>query len=165
MFFILLIIIILLFPMPLKFKLVINNKKFKISIYNKEIDLSVKFNKKSKKKKKKKKKKIALKELLNFEIHEFFRPKIKFSAKISFGLEDSALTAISYGFLNTFPPIVYNTLLKFFKLKNFNFDIEPAFNNKYLYIEITSIFYLNLVKVIYIGFKILKLLLKSNKKN
>ncbi|NFT50949.1 DUF2953 domain-containing protein, partial [Clostridium botulinum] len=54
-------------------------------------------------------------------------------------------------------PYIYRYLFRIFKLKNFNYNITPLFNNKnFIEFKLKGIFYISLVKFIYIyiSFKI-----------
>lgn len=173
MFYIFLIaLIIILFPIPLKFKLVFNNKELKIFIYKKEIKSFNEFdlnktldnlkNKKAKKqdtedeeniKNKKQKNKAFSKVFFHICLNNFFKPTLKINFNINFGFNDASITAMTYGFINTIPGFIYNMLCKLFKIKWFKFNVKPIFNNQIIYIEISSIIFVNLVKVIYISLK------------
>lgn len=169
MFYIFLIVVILLFPIPLKIKLVFNNNTLKVFVFKKEFNINKIIKKKLKHKKnntlketkKNSHKSISKKKFLNININNFFKPTLKIDLKINFGFNDAAYTAITYGFLSIAPGFIYNILTKFFKIKKYKFNLQPVFNNEFIYIEISSIFFVNLVKVIYIAFKIFIIYIKE----
>ncbi|WP_035290314.1 DUF2953 domain-containing protein [Clostridium sp. KNHs214] len=181
MFYIFLIsLIILLFPIPLKFKLVFNNNELKIFIYKKQVKTSNKFdlnktldklkNKESKTqdteheiKNKQQKNKASAKAFFHICLNNFFKPTLKIDFNINFGFNDASATAMVYGFVNAIPGFIYNILCKFFKIKKFKFNVQPVFNNEIIYIEISSIIFVNLVKVIYISLKFDLLYFKEKK--
>lgn len=173
-------LIILLFPIPLKIKLVFINKELKIFIYKKEIKPSNKIdlnetldkiknkeaeteNNDNKIKNKEQKNKVSAKVLLHICLNNLFKPTLKINFNINFGFNDASITALFYGFINTIPGFIYNILCKFFKIKSFKFNTQPIFNTEMVSIEISSIIFVNLVKVIYISLKIALLYFKEKK--
>ncbi|AVQ47491.1 DUF2953 domain-containing protein [Clostridium botulinum] len=153
------IIFILISIMPFKITIIYSDKDFNIYIYNfqwkkgEDIKKQNYINKKTNEKKDDSKKK-ALKVTLE---KCNFKPKANISAFLNYDIEDAAYSAIIYGVLQSLVPYIYNYLLKIFKLKNFKFNITPLFKNKnFIEFKFKGIFYISLVKIIYIyiSFKI-----------
>lgn len=179
-FFIVLLIalIILLFPIPLKITLTYSGGKAHFRIYNKEINLKKKTKKKAEEVTAKQK--DALEEatdsgdLFNFKnikkiIKALKNNKYKFTLKskisIDYSLEDAAHTAILFGLLNSLLSTTYIVLNMFFKIKEYDFKVTPQYNNYYFNFEIESIISLNLAKIIYMCIIIFYTLKFKDKKN
>lgn len=175
LFLLLLLLVLLFFPINLKFKLVFSEKDFKINFYKFEIlslnkilgahkekkEISKKGNKDTKIKKSSKKKRTFLKPPSNLTIMKLiklltkskFKPSLKIVLNLNFSSEDSALTAILYGFIHQILSLIYTRLDYFFKLKKFTGNINPKFNNEnYLFFEVQGIITINFAQIIYIGF-------------
>ena len=169
LFLLLLLLVLLFFPINLKFKLVFSEKDFKINFYKFEIlrahkeknEISKKGNNDTKIKKSSKKKRTFLKPPSNLTIMKLiklltkskFKPSLKIVLDLNFSSEDSALTAILYGFIHQILSLIYTGLNYFFKLKKFTGNINPKFNNEnYLFFEVQGIITINFAQIIYIGF-------------
>ena len=175
LFLLLLLLVLLFFPINLKFKLVFSEKDFKINLYKFEIlslnkilgahkekkEISKKGNNDTKIKKSSKKKRTFLKPPSNLTIMKLiklltkskFKPSLKIVLDLNFSSEDSALTAILYGFIHQILSLIYTRLDYFFKLKKFTGNINPKFNNEnYLFFEVQGIITINFAQIIYIGF-------------
>jgi hypothetical protein len=171
---ILLLIIILIFllimflPVRIKIKVIYENNKLNIYIFNKLINQSPEENKRNKPKKRKSKIKIKSyfpegKDLINNIFHEYFTknpyrgrlkrllmPSLSIECNVTFGFEDAAATGISYGILSSIPGQLRNIIERRLNLKGYTFNIEPKFNSELFKFRISSIFSLNLVQIIYI---------------
>lgn len=171
-------LIILLFPIPLKITLTYYGGKAHFRIYNKEINL--------KKKTKEKAEEVAAKQkdaleeatesedLFNFKNikkivktlkNNKFKFKLKSKISIDYSLEDAAHTAILFGLLNSLLSTIYIVLNMFFKVKNYDFKVTPQYNNNYFNFEIKSIISLNLAKIIYMCIIVFYTLKFKDKKN
>ena len=82
-------------------------------------------------------------------------------------LDDAALVAILFGSIYSTYSFFNIILLNFFKVKTMELNVIPHFEENDLYMEISSIIYINLAKIIYTAFKILPCLIniKHNKPN
>lgn len=156
------IILVLLFPIPIKITLIYDDEIFTLKIYDKVIIPSK--NKKSNDKKKNKPRdhietpsgeeisKLKLKdirEIINF----FINTKLKFSMRtkinIDYAIDDAAINAIAYGLLHQITASIATILNLFFKVKNFIPNINIKYNENFFKFEITSIFFINIAKIIY----------------
>lgn len=166
------IILILFIPIPLSFHLYISKDKFYIKFYNLNLlsneDGIIRklINKKYSNKAKKtidnndidsSNKKISLKKLYHNLIHNKFKPTLKFNNIIIYSFGDAANTAIAFGLLYNFNPLLLNIFSIIFKVKKYNNDFKPVFKNKIIFeLTLNSIISFNLAKIIYIYFIILK---------
>lgn len=168
---IILIILLLLFlPLPIKIKVEYINNNLALKLYkhtifssekgikNKHLRKAFKKEKSSKKNKKssKPKKILSIKKLYRNITCNKFKPKIKISCSLTYGLEDAALCAILYGLICNFPNLLYFLLSSIFKVKNLSFDINPKFNTFILSFGISSIFYFNIANIIYMLYLVSK---------
>lgn len=134
-------------------------RKDKIKVKNKE---GAKGDIKIEKKKGKLSLKISFIKLYRRLRNNIFKPKLKIFLNLNYSLSDAANTAILYGILSNFNYIFYEILSILFKLRNFNFNINPDFNdNLLLEFTISSIISCNLAQIIYMLF----LIIKSREKN
>ncbi|GAA0123872.1 MAG: DUF2953 domain-containing protein [Clostridium argentinense] len=167
---------ILLFPIPLKIKLIYLDQNFQMFIYNKKLNLNKKedidnvkkVNKKFKYKDiiKRKSKKLTLKHykriLRNLRKIKY-KISIKLYNKINYSFEDAAATAIIYGYLHQGFSLLYGFLNHFFSVKDFNTDIQAEYNKSYINLEIKGIVLFNFAKLIYIYYIINKSIKEENK--
>lgn len=152
----LLILTTILFPIPLKITLKYSNKVLEMFIYNKKIKLKVP----SKTGLKTDSKKSFVKSLTFSDIRSIFYKivNLKFkstlilSTKLEYGFDDSAFVAILFGLIHSTYSFLYLSLLKFFKVKTIDFQVIPHFKKNDFNIEIFSIIYINLAKIIYVAF-------------
>lgn len=80
-----------------------------------------------------------------------FKPNFKLQGTVNFELEDAAVTAITYGVVSNFIPLIYFGFSKIFKVKNLSLQINPHFTGKNLLnFTITSIISFNIAQIIYI---------------
>ncbi len=166
-------ILILFLPIPLKIKIEyldknLNFKIYKYTIFSSKNGIENKYIKKIIDKNLKnnksnapdthniKKKKLSLRKLYKNINSNKIKPTIKFSGDINYGLEDAALCAMLYGILCNIPSILYFFLNIIFKVKALDLNIKPNFNTLTFSFGITSIFYFNIVNIIYILYSIIK---------
>ena len=175
-----LIMLLIIFPIPIKIEVNFIDNIFFFKFFNKLIftskdGIQIKFLKKiieyksnkkdkkysfkkehpSKKKKvkfKKKKRKIAFIRLYKYLRNNKFKPLIKFKGYLDYGIEDAALCALIYGILNIVPGFLYYILSIVFEVNSLRLNITPEFNKKHLSFGITGIFYFNIANIIYILF-------------
>lgn len=181
-------IIFIFFPIPLKFYIYYHNNDFYIKLYNFTLFNNELLNNKKNnidhtknnppiKYKYKYKSHKATKiitysnviEIINKFINLKFKPILKFNSKLEYSLNDSAKTALSYGFLSFLPSILYFIIKILFKPKDYTFEIYPKFNdNLMLKFEIKSIIFISFANIIYMIFVLLKYwiyIIYRNKKN
>lgn len=169
---ILCILIILLFiPIPLKVRVSYKDNNFNFYLYNmnltgkiihtqKEINRSID-RKEDQIPKYKNTLKIALDSIRDIK----YKPTIKIRLNIVYGLDNAAYTALLHGFVTSFYPILIQLINMLFHVKESDIKAHPEFNKFVLALEVNSIIFVNLAKVIYISFIILKNLHKSKKIN
>ncbi len=167
-FFLSIVVFIFVLPIRISFKLRYVDKKFNIYVYNINITKRFKFfNKKTLKKHKIKEKWTVyfdnLKSILQLIGKNKFKPTIKLKLNVTYGLDDAAYTAVSYGLISASKPLILKLLSYPFKIKSQYIYILPDFNKPALKLELDSIIFVSLAKVIYIAF-ILYRNLKTNKK-
>lgn len=157
--FILLLFIVLFIPIPLKIKIDCSKKTLLLKIYNLNIidKINLKDNKPSLERNKKpsfliNNFKINLKSLKKLR----FKPHIKIRAKLVYGLDDAAYTAIVYGLIPTLNIFIFNLLSNIFVIKKKEIHVKPIFNGLYFKLEISSIIYISLAKIIYMYIKLFK---------
>lgn len=171
---IILIILLLLFlPLPIKIKVEYINNNLTLKLYkhtifsskkgveNKYLRRAIKKDKDNLKNNKnattsKPQKNLSIKKLYKNITYNKFKPKIKISGSLTYGLEDAALCAILYGLICNFPNLLYFLLSSIFKVKNLSLDINPKFNTFILSFGITSIFYFNIANIIYMLYLVIK---------
>lgn len=176
----LIIMLLLIFPIPMKTKISFNEGIFKLKIFNLNIfssnngienkllkklinktnidfkkETTIKYkNKKAIKpsplKRKKIIKKISIRKLYSNISCNKFKPLIKIDGDLTFGIDDAAYCAILYGLLCNIPTLLRLILEKAFKVKDIKLNIIPKFNTNTIYFGITSIFYFNVANIIYI---------------
>lgn len=168
---ILVFLLILLIPIPIKFRIKYDNKILKFILYN--IDISDKIhyiNTKVKLDVKYKEDQVpalsnTLKVVFNSLKDVKFKPSMKIKVNINYGLSDAAHTALVFGLLSTFISIIIKLSSFFINIKNQKINVTPEFNKLILKLEIDSIIFINLAKFIYISSLIYKNLRHSRKIN
>ncbi len=156
------IILILLFPIPIKITLIYANEIFTLKIYNKVIIPSE--NKKAMDNKKRKPKyytetpskegisKFKIKDM-NEIVNVFINAKLKFTLRtkieIAYAIDDAAINAIVYGLLHQITAFILAALSLFFKVKKFVPTINVKYNENFFKFESTSIVFINIAKIIY----------------
>lgn len=146
---------IILFPIPLKITLKYSKKILGIYIYNKKI-MKRKHNKTKpiNKVKERLEKSFTLSDirlLIDKLISLKFKPKLTLTTKLEYGFDDAALVAILFGLIHSTYSFLYLFLLNFVNVKNIDHKVIPYFKEKDLNIEISSIIYTNLAKIIYMS--------------
>jgi hypothetical protein len=150
-------ILLLLLPIRVKLTLIYENNKINIYIFNKQINKKAKIAEEKVNSYNAKKLKFELKRFMPKNLKKaIFRlkknkikPRLKMSIVINYGFDDAAVTGISYGILHSFSYIFYNFVSVIFKIKNYNFEVNPYFNTPMLNLRITGIISSNLVQIIY----------------
>ena len=164
--------LILFIPIPIKIRLEYLNKDFKLKLFNciifsskigienkliKKIIIKRKKNiKRNIHKKNLTNKKLSFKKLYKNINSNKMKPRVKLNGYINYGVEDAALCALLYGLLCNIPSLAHIILQIVFKVKNLALNINPKFNTFTLSFGITSIFYFNIVNIIYISYSIIK---------
>jgi hypothetical protein len=95
-----------------------------------------------------------------------FKPTLRINLNLDYGFLDASSTGIAYGIICSLSPFLYKLLSVVFKIKKYNTSITPDFDNIKLSVQINSIIFVSLAKIIYIAitlFKSVKLLNKVNK--
>ena len=168
-FFLFIILIIILFiPFPVKIKVKYSKKNFTFKIYN--LNISNKLKSMNTPNCPETENKLfhvikTLKNNLNFIKEIKFKLNLKINMKITYGLEDAAHTALAYGFIHSINTLALNILSKIFIIKQKQIYINPDFNNLHLKIQINSIIYISLAKIIYTGILLMKYRRKLKKLN
>lgn len=154
---ILILLLILLIPIPIKFKVKYNEKKLRFILYNMDITNKMNYIKnKTKLDIKYKEDQIpifsnTLKVSLNSLKAIKFKPSLKIKINVDYGLDDAAQTALAFGLLSTFISILLKASSSYIHIKDEKVNIKPEFNKLILMLEIDSIIFVNLAKVIYIS--------------
>lgn len=172
--FFIILIIILFTPIPLNISIYYSRNNYYINLYKftimskDKIKKNVKNSTSSCKNKKKKKESLKLLSLIHkkFLIENLYNSKFKFkiklNGKLDYSFNDAAKTAIAYGLFSQITPILYFITNILFKIKNFKIDLNPIFEDKFLVkLEISSIIFISIAKIIYILIIIFKSILYS----
>ena len=165
------ILVLLFIPIPFKLKFYFSKdniyiKFYKFTIFKKSFnEVLTKSNHedtkdKATKIKKKAKKKYKVRPLSNKGKIKFitlmkenkFKPKLYVRGFFNYSLEDAAFTAISFGMINTYAPILTWALSIVFNIKKLNIPITPTFKNCFFFhSEINCIFTISIAKTIFIA--------------
>lgn len=94
-----------------------------------------------------------------------FKPGLKLKLDLVYGLDNAAYTALLHGAITSLYPILIQFLNLFFKIKENDIKVQPEFNKFILKLEIDSIIFINLAKVIYMSLITYRHLQQSNKEN
>lgn len=154
------IVIVLLIPIRLKITVLYEDKFINVYIFNRELKLQRKAAEKEANIKNAKRADRLLKKFLPKDISSVianlsknrFKPRLKLKLEINFGFDDAALTGVTSGILHSFSPVMYELCGKIFNITTYDYIITPQFNNPVLNFRISSIFSLNLAKIIYMVF-------------
>ncbi|WP_040329307.1 DUF2953 domain-containing protein [Clostridium ihumii] len=168
---ILLVTILILFcPIPLKIKLNYINKKLEIYIYKKKLNLD-KLNQKKELNKEKlehkstsKDEKVSKKLFSNIDVKSFiknlinnrFKINLRFNCNLNYSFPDAAFTAIAFGYSHQLFVLIYGLLKLFFNVNDFKYDVNYEFNKNYINVEIEGIFFISFAKIIYICYLAIK---------
>lgn len=182
-YFIVILLIIFFIPFPIKITFFISNKNLVFKVYNFDILKIIKKKKTHKPKNTKEKAAIKKEDIIHNKKQKKFsnlslnnilkvisliknnklKPSLKIKGSFEYSLNDSAKTAISYGIISSYLPMLIGFFKIFFKVKKFQMPIKPLFKEKFfLKLEINSIITFSLVQIIYMiilvfkGLKILK---------
>ena len=164
------ILIFIFIPIPIKIQIEFSNNNFLLRLYNYRIfsskkgienkfirkNLSKDSSSKKKSKKIKNKKRISIKNLYYYISKNKYKPKLKITSSLTYGIEDAAICAMLYGIISNIPNLLYFLLSIIFKVKKLHFNIQPKFNTNLLSFYICSIFYFNIANIIYILYLINK---------
>lgn len=93
----------------------------------------------------------------------YIKPSLTLEYSINLGLTEASETAIVFGMLNEFPPIIYSNLNKFFTIKNYKFHISPNFEEEKIYFNLNSILTISIANTLYIAIIILFYFIKDKK--
>ncbi|MEW8993063.1 DUF2953 domain-containing protein [Clostridium sp.] len=170
------VMLVLLFPIPIKITLIYANEIFTLKIYNKVIIPSKSKKAKAKKKDKPKdyietpnEEKISklkikdVKEIIELFINFKFKFTMRTNIKIDYAIEDAALNAITYGFLYQITAFISTILNLFFKVKKFTPTINIKYNENFFKFKSTSIIFINIAKIIYMVIAIFYHYIKGRK--
>ncbi|MBZ9687988.1 DUF2953 domain-containing protein [Clostridium estertheticum] len=174
---ILLTLIIILFPIPLKITLKYRNKVLEIYIYNKKIKAKSPSKDKVNSKIKSIEKGIAKIDffksltyndikLIIYKIKNLkFKPTMILNTYLEYGLDDAAFVAILYGLIHTSYSFLYLLLQNFVEVKKIDLKVTPHFEENDFNLEISSIIYTSLGKIIYMSFVMITCLISIKHKN
>lgn len=90
-----------------------------------------------------------------------FKPNLKLSLKSHYGLNDAAVTGISYGIISAALAAIYEVLNIFFNIKEYNLSVHPEYNKLTFDCDAKCIIFINLAKIIYMVIILLKSIKKS----
>lgn len=173
----LIIIILIILPLPLKISIYFSQENYYIKLFNfftirnkktKTVtDTPISSQKKSSPKKEKDKLKIKIpyikiiKKINNIK----FKPTLRIKGTIDYSLNDSSQTAIAYGLLHSFIPIIYKSINTFLKIKKYKININPIFKDRFFYeIKFNCIFFISIGQIINMFFIIIKLIIMEKGK-
>lgn len=177
LFIIFLIVLLLFIPIPLKIYVCYKNNKFIIKFYKVTLypskhlkDMSKIYSKAKEKNKlttnfKKNFNKHTIQEIFHSLCKSKLKPRLKLDFNIDYGFEDAALTALSYGLLNSIFAPLQHILYSFFKVKKLQFNALPDFDGSKLNLEIKSIISISIAQIINMSFIIGFILFKAYKKH
>lgn len=173
------ILFIILLPIPIKIKAYYSNKSYYLKLYginlysdddgiirkllSRKSKTSNKNNKRKKqninndKKEASNKNHFSLRRTYQLIQSNRFKPSIKFHLLGNYCLNDAALTALLYGFLCNFNFILLKLFSDVFKVKRFNYSLDPNFKNQFnINLTFNCIITFNFAQIIYILFLIRK---------
>lgn len=167
------ILLIVFIPIPIKANLVYEDNKFFVSLYKFRINITGK-RKAAKIATRKsrfydflrKKYKVSIgdiREMISIFSNLRFKPSLRISLRLVYGLGDAAYTANTYGPLYSISPAIYKSLTIPFNVKRYSLDIAPNFEKMVVNGEADSIIFVNLAKIIYISIILLKFMKKIKK--
>lgn len=167
---------IILFPIPLKLTLKYKNKVLEIYIYNKKIKAKSPRKDIVNSKIKAMERGIAkinfLKsltyndiKLIIYKIKNLkFKPTLILNTYLEYGFDDAAFVAILYGLIHTSYSFFYLLIQNFVKVKKIDLKVIPHFKENDFNMEISSIIYTNLGKIIYMAFVVISCLINIKHK-
>lgn len=159
---IILLLILLFFPFSLKLSVIYKDGNLHVFILNKQLNIKEKLGKHKATPVTAKKAEFKF---INFLpnnirklIYKLSNSKHKLSAKIFFdlnyGFDDAAATGITYGLLSGLKSPLYNQFSFLLKVKKYEFNIIPHFNDPMFNFRLNCIISFNLAKIIYMLFSI-----------
>lgn len=171
-------LLIIFMPLPLKTSIYFSKENYYIKLFNFKIISKKKKTKnipsdesnnsekstpaKKKKRKKKKIKNLPIKDMLLALCRNRFKPSFRAKGYISYSLNDAAKTAITYGSIIAIMPLLYKSILLFFKIKKFNINITPIFKDEFfIEIKLNSIIFISIGQIIYMLFLIIKIIIRE----
>jgi hypothetical protein len=167
---ILIIFLVLFIPIPLHLRLKYVDNTLHFFLYGKEIPIKRKYHKKVKTNTtstdyigKLKCYTTFIKCTLNQLKHCHLKPKLHLNYSLNFGFEDAQETAIIFGMLNEFTPVIYSSLKNLFIIKDFHYSLTPDFNNTTIDLNVVSILNISIANTIDIVVIILFHLIKDIK--
>lgn len=178
-FILLIIMLIILTPIPIKFSVFYENKVLNVKLYNFSIiskstnttdrNLESKFinilNKKQNKKFNLNYKRFLKNFSLNLTKYNLKLP-IKLLGNLNYSLGDAYRTAIMYGGLSSILAFLYRYMSSIFNFSNSNFSINPSFKDySFVTVNFKCILYVSFGKIIYMMILILKSLINSREVN
>ena len=169
----LLVLTIILFPIHLKITLKYSNKILGIYILNTKLKTKKTSKNNLKNDLKSKSKKNFFESLILSDIKLIFykiknlkfKPTLTLNTKLEYGFDDAALVAILFGLIHSTYSFLYLLLINFVKVKPIDFKVIPHFEESDFDMEISSIIYMNLAKIIYMAFIMSICLIKIKHKN
>ena len=180
--FIIIFLIIIFFPIPLKFIICYSQENYYIKLFNiylikkkpKVNDIKEQNpennttpNEVNNKKKKKSSKKllsnlITPKVIFNSLKNNKFKPFLWLSGTFDYSINDAALTAISYGLISSILPFFLRCCNLLFNIRKFSLPIKPLFKDKFIAkSEIKCIICFSLAHIIHIIFLIIKEIIRE----
>lgn len=90
-----------------------------------------------------------------------FKPWLRISLHIEYGLSDAANTAITFGILHSFYPLLDALLSLFLRVKKFKVDTFPNFDEQLVRLDVRSMFFINFANIIYMMFLIIPTLIRE----
>lgn len=161
---VIIIIVLIIFPIPIKltFTFIDNNPNlyiyhFKINV-QKNIDKAKRLKSKSKPKKRIKFSMNDFKIILHRINCAKYKPTLRMKIISNLGFWDASATAVLCGALYSLFPTLRNLLSIIFKIKNYDFILQPEYNKEIVATQINSIIFINLAKIIYMFLLIRKAL-------
>lgn len=155
------VVLIIFIPLPINITLKYDRNLFLFKIYNYKIDFTKRKAKKEIDKAARKTNEFTMKKgqkIMRLLGESKFKPSLNFNLEFQYGLDDAAQTAITYGLLWNALPILYNLASVIFKVKKFDMNIVPHFNEELLKLDLHCIIFASIAKTIYIGVLIGKVL-------
>ena len=146
--YVLIIILILLFPIPLISSIYFSNENYYIKLFNFKI-----FSKKSSKKPKSKPdyiKNIPYLKLIHSIDNLKIKPLIYIKGSIDYSLKDVAHDAIMYGIIYSFIPFIDRIIKILFRIFKKNISIKPLYSDKFIInIRLRCIVFISIGQIIY----------------
>lgn len=152
-------IIFIFVPFPIKFFLEIKDSEVKLSIYKHILltkKLSIKTQKPTYDNKNEKKHVSYYLNMFKLLKNRFLKPSLKYTFRIDYDLPDPCHAAVIKGVLDSLMHFLNSFLYDLFKISHSTIAVTPKFKNTlYFYFSLKGIIYINLVKITIIGFKML----------